>query len=116
MNQPTLFDMKSAQTQTAAPREVLPALGKTRTSKAAAIKAAEYAPSIKKRVLAVLAVESLSNEQIAERLKMKPTQVRPRTADLFREGKIHDTGETRDNEDNNPEIIWAIRKETNAKS
>lgn len=103
--QPSLFEQGRESVYPYAP-----AAGKTRTSKAAAEKAAKSQLSIEKRVLALLSSNrTLSCEEMADILKLKITSVRPRVTGLVAQGKLIDSGKTRLNSDGNDEIIWRLK-------
>lgn len=62
------------------------------TSRAAAASVAMKAPSQRERVLQVLKCEALTDEQIAERLGMRPNTARPRRIELVRCGEVVEIG------------------------
>jgi len=70
--------------------------------------ASETDEAVRALCLACLAVEDLTSDEIAERLRMKPTQVRPRCSQLYAAGKIIKAGR-RQNADGNFCNLWSRR-------
>lgn len=77
------------------------------TSRAAATDAAETAPQLRARALAVLEHSNgLTADEVAGRLGLSILSIRPRVTELSRLGKVRDSGERRRNASGRGAIVW----------
>jgi predicted ArsR family transcriptional regulator len=83
-----------------------PGYKRTGTSKRAAEAMKPRAPSIRARALELLKMTSLTADEIAEALNVTVLACRPRVTELFRMGKIRDTGRTRRNSSGVRATVW----------
>lgn len=79
------------------------------TSKAAARQMRNKAPSLRDRALEVLQRFEMNVDEIAHALNVSPLALRPRITELFRMGKIRDTGNLRSNDSGKLAIVWGIK-------
>lgn len=78
------------------------------TSRAAADDAAETAPQLRARALAVLERSNgLTADEVAGRLGLSILSIRPRVTELSRLGKVRDSGQRRQNASGKSAIVWA---------
>lgn len=82
-----------------------PAFGKTDTSREAAIKLIPKLPRMRQAVYDGFTTPSTASE-IARRVGMSILSSRPRTTELLQQGLIEDTGDRRENEWGNNEIVF----------
>ncbi|HEY1710317.1 MAG TPA: hypothetical protein VGG10_18750 [Rhizomicrobium sp.] len=92
------------------------ACGKGATFEVAAAKAAHTGKSVRLRCLEILATGEFTSDEIAERLGLKTTQVRPRVSQLAKLDQIRGTGTTRPNADNNPMHVYRLAQGPEAAS
>ena len=85
--------------------DYMPALGKTDTSREAAIKLIPKLPRMRKKVYDGFSVPSTASE-VAKRVGISILSSRPRTTELQQQGLIEDTGERRENDWGNNEIVF----------
>ena len=83
----------------------MPALGKTDTSREAAIKLIPKLPRMRRKVYEGFSSPGTASE-IADRAGISILSARPRTTELQQQGLIIDTGKRRKNEWGNNEIIF----------
>ena len=77
------------------------------TSRAAAADAAETAPQLRARALAVVEHSNgLTADEVAGRLGLSILSIRPRLTELSRLGKVRDSGERRRNASGKSAIVW----------
>lgn len=78
------------------------------TSQAAAEHAADTAPLLRTRALAVLERSNgLTADEVAGRLGLSILSIRPRITELARDGKVRDSGARRCNASGRKAIVWA---------
>jgi hypothetical protein len=78
------------------------------TSEAAAAKAARSDESTRLRCLAIFATGDFTSDEIAERLGLRTTQVRPRISQMAKLNQIRDTGRLRRNADDNLMHVYRL--------
>lgn len=79
----------------------------TDTSRAAADVAAETAPLLRARALAVLErSRGMTADEVAGRLGISILSIRPRLTELSRLGKVRDSGSRRRNASGRMAIVW----------
>ena len=85
--------------------DYMPALGKTDTSREAALKLIPELPRMRRMVYEGYTIPSTASE-VAKRVGMSILSSRPRTTELLQQKLIEDTGERRENEWGNNEIVF----------
>ena len=78
------------------------------TSRAAATDAAETAPQLRARALAIVEQSNgLTADEVAGRLGLSILSIRPRLTELSRMGKVRDSGVRRRNASGKKAIVWS---------
>ncbi len=63
----------------------------------------------RRKVLSVVGIAPLTDEEIGELLKMNPSSVRPRRGELVTMGWLEDSGQRRLTESGAKAIVWQVR-------
>jgi predicted ArsR family transcriptional regulator len=69
----------------------------------------ESAPTLRAKALEVLRSEAMTADEIAGRLNRSVLAIRPRVTELFKMGKIEDTGQRRANASGRRAVVWRAR-------
>jgi len=86
----------------------IPSKGKTDTS-AAAAPALPQAKRLQRRVLFALTHGPATADEVAERLKESVLAIRPRFTELWKQARIEDTGDRRQNASGRNAIVWQLQ-------
>ena len=79
---------------------------KPETSKAAARAVRSAAATLRDQVEQALRAAELTADEVAEALGKSVLSVRPRVTELFKQGKVEDTGERRKNASGHSAAVW----------
>ena len=88
----------------------LPFQAHSETSREAADSKRSTAKGDKARVLAILygKLTGLTDEEMQRALSMNPNTQRPRRIELVMEGKVRDSGKTRNTSSDRPATLWEV--------